>query len=207
LPTGGAGAELDALVRDGSAAWRALRAQPAIAAAFPDGHLDIATALAAQRADAAAASPPQRCLAPAPNGSFVAFLRPPGCPPGACAALDALLAAGPGLGECLAAAALAAPGGTAVLSLLDHHAALRFDDNGTSCALVDTLGERLFEGNSRAYVVQAGVPELARLLQECVAAPRLRALGAQLAAGGEAATEALCQQLQVDVQLLAADGA
>jgi hypothetical protein len=211
LPTAGGGALLDGLVRGGSAAWRALRADPATAARFgPDGHLDIATALSAQT-DVAAA----------PGGSFVAFLRPPGCPPGTCAPLDALLSAAPCLGDCLAAAARAAPC-VAVLSLLDHHVALRFESDG-AVVLADTLGERLFEGNSHAYVLRfdaaadadadaGGARALARLLSECVAAPRLRALGAALAAAGAAGADAdtgdvasperLCALLQVDLLLL-----
>jgi hypothetical protein len=222
LPTAGGGAQLDALVRAGSAAWRALRADPATAARFgPDGHLDIATALDAQ-ADVAAA----------PGGSFVAFLRPPGCPPGTCAPLDALLSAAPCLADCLAAAARAAPA-VAVLSLLDHHVALRFEPDG-AVVLADTLGERLFEGNTHAYVLRFDAPAtpgaaaaaagdadgadaggaraLARLLAECVAAPRLHALGAALAAAGAAgegadlgdvaSPERLCALLQVDLLLL-----
>ena len=88
--------------------------------------------------------------------------------------------------------------------MLDHHVALRFEAGG-SVLLVDTLGDRLFEGNTRSYVLRcASARDLARLLAETVAAPRLTELGAQLAAGEKLPPAKLCAQLQVDLQILCA---
>ena len=189
--------KLDELMRRGCAAWRVLCTKPA-AGAFPGGRFDLAAALAAPPA---MSSLPRLELAP--GGSFVAFLQPPGCLPGVCATLDAMQEAAASLEACLEAGSHAAPA-AAVLSMLDHHVALRFETNG-SVLLVDTLGDRLFEGNTRSYVLRCtSARDLARLLTETVAAPRLTALGAKLAAGEQLPPAQLCAQLQVDLHLLCA---
>ena len=189
--------KLDELMRRGCATWRVLCTKP-VSGPFPGGRFDLAAALAA---------PPAMSSLPrlefAPGGSYVAFLQPPGCPPGVCATLDAMHEAAASLEACLEAGSRAAPA-AAVLSMLDHHVALRFEVGG-SVLLVDTLGNRLFEGNTRSYALRcASARDLARLLAEAVAAPRLTALGAQLAAGEQLPPMQLCAQLQVDLHILCA---
>ena len=174
LPVAHAGMELDDLVRQGCADWRELRAQGDASAAFPDGHFDLDTVLEA----------PNVRLRAVPGATFVAFVRPPpdllqAAGPQAAEALEGLLGGAPALSDALAAAQREAKPhapATAVLSLMDHHCCVRLESSG-ECVLLDTLGERLYEANDKAFIMRfASSHDLTSFLERCVAAPRLRAL-------------------------------
>jgi len=185
LPTAEGGAQLDRLVREGSERWRALRRDSARGTEFPDGHFDLETALGGEPS-----------LHAPPSCSYVAFLRP---------SFDAVQAAGEGEGplaallrgaptlrEAVAAARREAPA-TAVLSLLDHHCVVRLCAGGDA-VLVETLGERLYEGNTKAFLLRfCDDDALVAFVERIVVAPRLRSLGAELCTG---------QALQADLQVL-----
>jgi hypothetical protein len=169
LPTADAGAQLDDLIRTGSAQWRALVSQASTAAAFPDGHLDVDTALAAHQSEAGKGK-----LRPVPGASYVGFLPAPPNTPAAAA-----LAGAPRLRDALSSAATECGAketpATAVLSLLDHHCCVRLSPAG-ECVLLDTLGERLFEANGRAFVARfACIDDLCAFVERVVAGPRLSA--------------------------------
>ena len=193
LPVGRGGQELDDLIRDGSATWRELRACAATAAVFPDGHFDLDTALGQTRSR----------LQAVPGASFVAFMAPPAealakLEAGAAEALQGLLKGAPTLESALRSAhGEARPGrpATAVVSLLDHHSCVRLCSSG-ECVLVDTLGERLYEANTKAFLMRfSSLDDLVTFMQRIVAGPRLQALGpADLANGAH--------KLQCDVQVV-----
>ena len=193
LPVGRGGGELDDLIRDGSATWRELRSNSATAAQFPDGHFDLETALS---------QAPSRLHA-VPGASFVAFMAPPiealaKLEAGASEALQGLLKGAQSLEAALRSAhGEARPGrpATAVVSLMDHHSCVRLCASG-ECVLVDTLGERLYEANTKAFLMRfSSLDDLVTFMQRLVAAPRLQALGpADLANGAH--------KLQVDVQVV-----
>jgi hypothetical protein len=193
LPVGRGGGELDDLIRDGSATWRELRRNSAASALAPDGHFDLITALG---------QAPSRLHA-VPGASFVAFMAPPTealakLEQSACEALQGLLKGAPSLDAALRSAhGEARPGrpATAVVSLMDHHSCVRLCASG-ECVLVDTLGERLYEANTKAFLMRfSSLDDLVTFMQRIVAGPRLQALGpADLANGAH--------KLQVDVQVV-----
>ncbi|KAL3679429.1 hypothetical protein R1sor_022385 [Riccia sorocarpa] len=128
-------AEFDMLIRDGSAEWRKLCEVEAYKDRFPDRHFDLETILQAQ----------VRPLCIIPEKSFVGFFQPEGLGD-SCDFLqgamsfdgiwDEIERCGPAL---------------YIVSWNDHFFVLRMEER--SCYIIDTLGERLYEGCNQAYIL------------------------------------------------------
>ncbi|KAL2613493.1 hypothetical protein R1flu_025185 [Riccia fluitans] len=128
-------AEFDMLIRDGSAEWRKLCEVDSYKDRFPDRHFDLETILQAQ----------VRPLCIVPEKSFVGFFQPEGLGD-TCDFLqgamsfdgiwDEIERSGPAL---------------YIVSWNDHFFVLRMEEN--SCYIIDTLGERLYEGCNQAYIL------------------------------------------------------
>lgn len=133
--------ELDALIRDGSSEWRRLCDDEAHMAAFPNRHFDLETVLAARA----------RPIAVQHDRAFVGFFQPESF-----ASLSGAMSFDDIWREIAASAAAAAgePGRADVyiVSWNDHFFVLKVE--GDCYHVVDTLGERLFEGCDKAYMLR-----------------------------------------------------
>ena len=129
-------AEFDMLIRDGSAEWRKLCTEETFKDRFPDKHFDLETVIEAK----------VRQLCVVPEKSFVGFFIPEGVSE-SCDFLQEAMSfdsiweeverAGPAV---------------YIVSWNDHFFVLKVEANG--CYIIDTLGERLYEGCSQAYILQ-----------------------------------------------------
>ncbi|XP_002968056.2 uncharacterized protein LOC9631142 [Selaginella moellendorffii] len=136
-------AEFDLLIREGSAEWRKLCQDATYKDRFPDGHFDLETVIEAA----------VRPLTVVPEKSFVGFFRPEGLGEssefleGAMSfdnIWDEVERSGPAV---------------YIVSWNDHFFVVKVDEQ--SVHIIDTLGERLFEGCDQAYVLKFN--EAARL--------------------------------------------
>ena len=148
------GAQLDELMHDGVAAWKVLCEDEGNRARFPDLHLDLETALAAQEVtttgdNACAASPAVRVCS---ERSFVGFLQPKGLQPGDCPVLDSMMEGVMPL-ETIWKELRAVGPAVFLVSWNDHFFTLQTLANG-DCLLIDSLGERLHAGCQRAYMLR-----------------------------------------------------
>lgn len=194
--------ELDAIVARGVAEWRAaLAADAGLRQRFPDGHLDLESALAVAREAGGGMDVDA-------SASFVGFFRPGALAGDACPEwLDSLLASCMPLDaiwDCLETRA-----GTYVVSWNDHFFTLQARGPGEPAYMIDTLGERLSEGCDRAHVLRFanGVKEVARYLADFVAAAPHAQLAHDLSrAGAEPDCEAALRKLQIEFHAVAARG-
>jgi hypothetical protein len=138
------GAQLDELMHDGVAAWKLLCEDEGNRARFPDLHLDLETALAAQEASPAVCVCRER--------SFVGFLQPKGLQPGDCPVLDSMMEGVMPL-ETIWKELRAVGPAVFLVSWNDHFFTLQTHANG-DCLLIDSLGERLHAGCQRAYMLR-----------------------------------------------------
>uniref|UniRef100_A0A0D9UXV3 C2 NT-type domain-containing protein n=1 Tax=Leersia perrieri TaxID=77586 RepID=A0A0D9UXV3_9ORYZ len=134
--------ELDALIRDGSSEWRRLCDDDAHMALFPNRHFDLDTVLAASTATVAVQL----------DRAFVGFFQPESFASlsGAmsfddiwreiAASADAIAAGEPGRADVY------------IVSWNDHFFVLKVE--GDCYHVIDTLGERLFEGCDKAYMLR-----------------------------------------------------
>eukprot|EP00850_Spirogloea_muscicola_P009835 SM000056S17953 [mRNA] locus=s56:334849:336613:+ [translate_table: standard] len=146
-------AELDAMVREGSAQWRRLCSIEEYKARFPDCHFDLETVMLARGSVASdASSTDKAALRVLPESSYVGFFRPEGAAAAeACASVLEGAMTYEGIWEEVAQAAAAA---VYVVSWNDHFFVLKVDPAAGACFIIDTLGERLHEGCQRAYVLR-----------------------------------------------------
>lgn len=138
--------EFDTLIREGSAEWRQLCDVEAYRDRFPDGHFDLDTVLQAKI----------RPLTVASGRSFVGFFQPEGVGEsfdflqGAMVfenIWDAILeeTVSSKSKECFEPAIY-------IVSWNDHFFILKVDQD--AYYIIDTLGERLYEGCSQAYIIR-----------------------------------------------------
>ncbi|VAH73384.1 unnamed protein product [Triticum turgidum subsp. durum] len=132
-------AELDALIRDGSSEWRRLCDDEAHMAQFPNRHFDLETVLAART----------RPIAVEHDRAFVGFFQPESF-----ASLSGAMSFDDIWREISAGAGERAPGEADVyiVSWNDHFFVLKAESD--CYYVVDTLGERLFEGCDKAYMLR-----------------------------------------------------
>ncbi|KAG8045970.1 hypothetical protein GUJ93_ZPchr0008g13837 [Zizania palustris] len=131
--------ELDALIRDGSSEWRRLCDDDAHMERFPNRHFDLETVLAARA----------RPIAVQHDRAFVGFFQPESF-----ASLSGAMSFDDIWREISAAAAACEPGRADVyiVSWNDHFFLLKVESD--CYYVVDTLGERLFEGCDKAYMLR-----------------------------------------------------
>ncbi|KAL6838712.1 hypothetical protein ACP4OV_031426 [Aristida adscensionis] len=139
--------ELDALIRDGSSEWRKLCDDDAHLAQFPNRHFDLETVLAART----------RPIAVQHDKAFVGFFQPESFASlsGAMSFDDIWLEiSGGGGGGGGGGAGSREPGRADVyiVSWNDHFFVLKVEDD--CYYIIDTLGERLFEGCDKAYMLR-----------------------------------------------------
>ncbi|XP_074304402.1 uncharacterized protein LOC141639111 isoform X2 [Silene latifolia] len=137
--------DFDTLIREGSLQWRNLCENEDYKERFPDKHFDLETVLQAKI----------RPLAVIPERSFIGFFHPEGLEDESFHFLKDAMSFDDIWGEiCQAALNLnhASEPLVYVVSWNDHFFLLRVDCD--AFYLIDTLGERLFEGNNQAFVLK-----------------------------------------------------
>lgn len=134
-------AEFDTLIREGSAEWRKLCDNETYRDRFPDRHFDLDTVLQAK----------VRPLVVAPERSFVGFFQPEGFDD-SCNFLHGAMSFDNIWEEVVSVK----PDGSFepavyIVSWNDHFFVLKVDRE--ACFIIDTLGERLYEGCNQAYIL------------------------------------------------------
>ncbi|KAH9616191.1 hypothetical protein KSS87_023386 [Heliosperma pusillum] len=137
--------DFDTLIREGSLQWRNLCENEDYKERFPDKHFDLETVLEAKI----------RPLTVIPERSFIGFFHPEGLEDESFHFLKGAMSFDDIWGEiCQASLNLnhASEPLVYVVSWNDHFFLLRVDCD--AFYLIDTLGERLFEGNNQAFVLK-----------------------------------------------------
>ncbi|KAL4576697.1 hypothetical protein LXL04_012795 [Taraxacum kok-saghyz] len=138
--------QLDSLIRDGSLEWRNLCENEIYRDRFPDKHFDLETVLEAKI----------RNLSVVPEKSFVGFFQPEGLEEGDLHFLDAAMSFDGIWDEISSIGSGYNTGGdnplVYILSWNDHFFVLKVERD--AYYVVDTLGERLYEGCDQAYVLK-----------------------------------------------------
>lgn len=134
-------AEFDTLIREGSAEWRKLCEIEAYRDRFPDGHFDLDTVLQAN----------VRSLIVAPEKSFIGFFQPEGVGD-SCSFLQGAMS----FDSIWEAIWEEKPDGSFnpavyIVSWNDHFFILKVEKE--AYYIIDTLGERLYEGCHQAYIL------------------------------------------------------
>lgn len=129
-------AEFDMLIRDGSAEWRKLCEVESYKDRFPDRHFDLDTVLQAA----------VRPLAVVAQKSFIGFFKPDGLADSVEFLQGAMTF--DGIWEEIERAGPA----VYIVSWNDHFFVLKVEES--AYYIIDTLGERLYEGCSQAYILQ-----------------------------------------------------
>ncbi|XP_062211257.1 uncharacterized protein LOC133912478 [Phragmites australis] len=129
--------ELDALIRDGSSEWRKLCNDEAHMAQFPNRHFDLETVLAART----------RPIAVQHDKAFVGFFQPESF-----ASLSGAMSFDDIWREISGGSREPGRADVYIVSWNDHFFVLKVASDGYY--VVDTLGERLFEGCDKAYMLR-----------------------------------------------------
>ncbi|KAL5228103.1 hypothetical protein ABZP36_016368 [Zizania latifolia] len=129
--------ELDALIRDGSSEWRRLCDDEAHMERFPNRHFDLETVLAARA----------RPIAVQHDRTFVGFFQPESF-----ASLSGAMSFDDIWREISTAAGEPGRADLYIVSWNDHFFVLKVESD--CYYVVDTLGERLFEGCDKAYMLR-----------------------------------------------------
>lgn len=138
--------EFDGLIRDGSSAWRNLCENKNYLERFPDKHFDLETILQATI----------RPLTVAPEKSFIGFFHPEGLQEGEFDFLHGAMSFD-SIWNDISRSASDLPcddesSMVYIVSWNDHFFVLKVEHD--AYYLIDTLGERLFEGCNQAYVLK-----------------------------------------------------
>jgi hypothetical protein len=172
LPTGGAGAEFEKMIRDGVEEWNVLCERDDLKKRFPDLHFDLETAFKTKRRDENLQ--PLVKLETCLLNSYVGFFQPKGLEKGDCPMLECLLDGVMPLAQIWDELARASGPAVFLISWNDHFFVLKIERG--ACYLIETLGERLHEGCTRAYMLHfddrdgaGGIKTLSRYLTEVVA--------------------------------------
>ncbi|KAL6627272.1 hypothetical protein ACP70R_030998 [Stipagrostis hirtigluma subsp. patula] len=129
--------ELDALIRDGSSEWRKLCDDEAHLAQFPNRHFDLETVLAART----------RPIAVQHDKAFVGFFQPESF-----ASLSGAMSFDDIWSEISGGGREPGSADVYIVSWNDHFFVLKVESD--CYYIVDTLGERLFEGCDKAYMLR-----------------------------------------------------
>jgi hypothetical protein len=129
--------ELDALIRDGSSEWRSLCGDEAHMARFPNRHFDLDTVLAART----------RPIAVRHDRAFVGFFQPESF-----ASLSGAMSFDDIWREISTASRAPGEADVYIVGWNDHFFVLKAESD--CYYVVDTLGERLFEGCDKAYMLR-----------------------------------------------------
>lgn len=131
--------QLDSLIREGSLEWRNLCKNQTYRERFPDKHFDLETVLQAKI----------RPLSVVPGKSFIGFFHPEGCEDnGGFEFLDGAMFFD-GIWEEISRAG---PDCVFIVSWNDHFFVLKVEQD--AYYIIDTLGERLYEGCDQAYILK-----------------------------------------------------
>ncbi|KAH7404920.1 hypothetical protein KP509_15G049400 [Ceratopteris richardii] len=139
-------AEFDSLIREGSAEWRRLCDNETYKRRFPDGHFDLDTVLEAK----------VRPLKVSPERSFIGFFQPEGVAD-LCGYLEGAMLFDniwDAIMEDTKATKQNSSGELAIyiVSWNDHFFVLKVEPD--AYYIIDTLGERLYEGCNQAYIIR-----------------------------------------------------
>ncbi|GAB2272614.1 hypothetical protein Dimus_007436 [Dionaea muscipula] len=132
--------QYDCLIRDGSLEWRRLCGNEAYRERFPDKHFDLETVLQAK----------MRPLSVDPGKSFIGFFHPDGMDEDrfdflqGAMSFDGIWEEVCGVGE--------QPPHIYIVSWNDHFFVLKVEEE--AYYIIDTLGERLYEGCNQAYILK-----------------------------------------------------
>nr|GEZ87039.1 hypothetical protein [Tanacetum cinerariifolium] len=136
--------QLDSLIREGSAEWRRLCDNETYMTRFPDKHFDLETVLEANL----------RPLSVIPGKSFVSFFRPDEVNEGSFDFLNGAMSFDNMWDEIRRESEACSDNEPRVyiVSWNDHFFVLKVDSD--AYYIIDTLGERLFEGCDQAYILK-----------------------------------------------------
>jgi len=137
--------EFDSLIRDGSLEWRNLCKNDVYIEQFPDKHFDLETILQAKI----------RPVSVAPEKSFVGFFHPEGLEEGGFDFLHGAMSFDSIWDEISLSASDCPNNGEPLVYIVcwnDHFFILKVEKN--AYYIIDTLGERLYEGCNQAYVLK-----------------------------------------------------
>lgn len=130
--------QLDSLIREGSLEWRNLCENEIYRVRFPDKHFDLETVLEANI----------RPLAVVPGKSFIGFFHPEEIQEGSFDFLDGAMSFDTMWDEI----SRESEPRVYIVSWNDHFFVLKVDSE--AYYIIDTLGERLFEGCNEAYILK-----------------------------------------------------
>lgn len=131
--------QLDSLIREGSFEWRNLCKNQTHRERFPDEHFDLETVLQAKI----------RPLSVVPGKSFIGFFRPEGCEDNSGFEFLHGAMSFDGIWEEISQAG---PDCVFIVSWNDHFFVLKVEKD--AYYIIDTLGERLYEGCDQAYILK-----------------------------------------------------
>ncbi|XP_042051961.1 uncharacterized protein LOC121797266 isoform X2 [Salvia splendens] len=137
--------QLDRLILDGSLEWRNLCDDEAYMERFPDKHFDLDTVVEAN----------VRPLSVAPERSFIGFFHPEGLDEKGCDFLQGAMSFDNIWDEiCASASEMPTSAGPLVyiISWNDHFFVLKVEQD--AYYIIDTLGERLYEGCNQAFILK-----------------------------------------------------
>lgn len=136
--------QFDSLIREGSSEWRTLCDNQTYMTRFPDKHFDLETVLEANI----------RPLSVIPGKSFVSFFHPDEVDEGSFDFLDGAMSFDNMWDEISHESEVSRNNEPQVyiVSWNDHFFVLKVDSN--AYYIIDTLGERLFEGCNQAYILK-----------------------------------------------------
>ncbi|KAI3721720.1 hypothetical protein L2E82_32738 [Cichorium intybus] len=137
--------QLDSLIRDGSLEWRNLCGNEVFKDRFPDKHFDLETVLEAKI----------RNLSVNPEKSFIGFFQPEGLEEGNLHFLDGAMSFDGIWDEIENIGSTYTDGMNPLVYIVswnDHFFVLKVEDD--AYYIIDTLGERLYEGCDQAYVLK-----------------------------------------------------
>ncbi|CAL5356964.1 unnamed protein product [Camellia sinensis] len=161
--------QFDSLIREGSLEWRNLCENEAYRVRFPDKHFDLDTVLQAKI----------RPLSVAPGKSFIGFFHPDGMEEGRFDFLHGAMSFD-NIWDEISRAGSECPGNgdpqVYIVSWNDHFFVLKVEPE--AYYVIDTLGERLYEGCNQAYILKFDrnttiykLPSSTQLSEEKPAAP------------------------------------
>ncbi|CAA2970011.1 uncharacterized protein LOC111383908 isoform X2 [Olea europaea var. sylvestris] len=137
--------QLDSLIREGSLEWRNLCENETYRERFPDKHFDLDTVLQAK----------VRPISVAPEKSFIGFFHPEGLENGDCDFLHGAMSFDNIWDEICRTDMDCFPTGDPLVYIIswnDHFFILKVEQD--SYYIIDTLGERLFEGCNQAFILK-----------------------------------------------------
>uniref|UniRef100_A0A7N0T618 Uncharacterized protein n=1 Tax=Kalanchoe fedtschenkoi TaxID=63787 RepID=A0A7N0T618_KALFE len=138
--------EFDRLIRDGSSEWRNMCENQVYMERFPDRHFDLETVIEAKI----------RPLSVVPEKSFIGFFHPEGIAEESCFDILQGSMSFDGIWDEISGQALECEATSSplvyIVSWNDHFFIMKVEQD--AYYIIDTLGERLFEGCNQAYILR-----------------------------------------------------